>query len=422
MKRRSLKQDKLARVYDTEILPIWAERFGRLLLAEAQIRSNAMVLNVACGTGYPALELLDKMDGGRIIALDSSSALLDVARSKAESLSGKRIFFRTEGNKERLSFDSDVYDLTFTNLGLGEIDSPPDVALAELARVTAPGGQVLVTLPLRGTWMEFLDIYREVLTKHDRHDTLQALTEYESTLPEPDVAIEWLEAAGLQDVDLVVEEFSLLFKSSREFFFAPVIEFGPLRDWKKLAGKGQEMQDIFWFIKESIDAYFGERAFSVTVVAGCLVGRMPAEDQKGESGSENKDGVGPDALAEGETAEPEPPRLGPKLHSKRMKRTPPVLDPPPLTAPAGFPDGVIATTQENPLHANVSDPDDPDSEVPLLTEDDVSIHELDDDDLEVIDDDEDTANNEKVTGIREEAELPEHLRKAIADAKDRLDE
>ena len=69
MKRRSLKQDKLARVYDTEILPIWAERFGRLLLAEAKVRSNAMVLNVACGTGYPALELLDMMDGGRIIAL-----------------------------------------------------------------------------------------------------------------------------------------------------------------------------------------------------------------------------------------------------------------------------------------------------------------------------------------------------------------
>ncbi len=86
--------------------------------------------------------------------------------------------------------------------------------MAELARVTAPGGQVLVTLPLRGTWMEFLDIYREVLTKHDRHDTLGALTEYEATLPEPDVAIEWLEAAGLTDVDLVVEEFSLLFKRS----------------------------------------------------------------------------------------------------------------------------------------------------------------------------------------------------------------
>ncbi len=405
MKRRSLKQDKLARVYDTEILPIWAERFGRLLLAEARVRTNAMVLNVACGTGYPALEVLEKMDGGRIIAVDSSSALLDVARSKAEDLSGKRIFFRTEGNKDRLSFDDDVYDLTFTNLGLGDFNSPPREALAELARVTAPGGQVLVTLPLRGTWAEFLDIYREVLTKHDRHDTLQALGEYEDTLPEPEKAIEWLEATGLKDVDLVVEEFSLLFKSSREFFFAPVIEFGPLRDWKKLAGKGQEMQDIFWFIKESIDAYFGDRAFSVTVVAGCLCGRKPEEGEQDEVAEEDL---------------PDIPDMDVDETAKRpvARRTPSVLEPPPLEPPAGFPGGKPLKTEEEVLDALVTHPSLKESDVPLLSEEDVSIHELDDDDLEVIDEEEEDLD----TGIRNEAELPDHLRQAIADAKDELDD
>jgi hypothetical protein len=33
------------------------------------------------------------------------------------------------------------------------------------------------------------------------------------------------------------------------------------------------MQDIFWYIKEAIDAYFEGRAFAATVVAGCLIGR-----------------------------------------------------------------------------------------------------------------------------------------------------
>jgi len=414
MKRRSLKQDKLARVYDTEILPIWAERFGRLLLAEARVGSGAMVLNVACGTGYPALELLENMDGGRIIAIDSSSALLDVARSKAEDLSGKRIFFRTEGNKQQLSFDSDVYDLTFTNLGLREINSPPQEALAELARVTAPGGQVLVTLPLRGTWAEFLDIYREVLTKHDRHDTLQALGEYEDTLPEPEVAIEWLEDAGLKDVDLVVEEFSLLFKSSREFFFAPVIEFGPLRKWKKLAGKGQEMQDIFWFIKESIDAYFGDRAFSVTVVAGCLCGRKPADGEEDEVREEDLPDVPPvDAPSADKASKSAAPEHG--------KRPSSVLDPPPLEPPVGFPGGAPVKTLEDPVEVMLSSSHLKDSDVPLLSEADISIHELDDNDMEVIDDaDDDDVDND--TGIRQEAELPDHLRKAIADAKDSPDD
>jgi hypothetical protein len=64
----------------------------------------------------------------------------------------------------------------------------------------------------------------------------------------------------------------MLFRSSREFFFAPIIEYGPLPAWKAVAGQGQEMQDVFWYIKEAIDAYFGGRAFEVTVKAGLLAG------------------------------------------------------------------------------------------------------------------------------------------------------
>src|SRR5262249_8000005 len=81
---------------------------------------------------------------------------------------------------------------------------------------------------------------------------------------------------------LEYEEFALLFKSSREFFFAPVIEYGPLAEWKEIAGEGQEMQDVFWYIKEAIDAYFDGRPFQATVKAGCLIGEKQVP-QPGES-------------------------------------------------------------------------------------------------------------------------------------------
>jgi hypothetical protein len=42
-----------------------------------------------------------------------------------------------------------------------------------------------------------------------------------------------------------------------------------------VAGGGQEMQDVFWYIKEAIDAYFGDRPFHVTVKAGLVVGKKP---------------------------------------------------------------------------------------------------------------------------------------------------
>ncbi len=169
-----------------------------------------------------------------------------------------------------------------SNLGLGELVDPP-AALADYARVTVPGGEVRCTLPLEGTFEEFHDIYREVLTKHDKHDTLARLDEHvAASYPSAEACERWLEEAGLVDGRVVVERFTMLFRSSREFFFAPVIEFGPLSAWKEIAGTGQEMQDIFWYIKEAIDAYFEGRAFAISVVAGCLVGRKagaPEEDE-----------------------------------------------------------------------------------------------------------------------------------------------
>jgi ubiquinone/menaquinone biosynthesis C-methylase UbiE len=273
----SHRHEKLARIYDDEILPIWSHRFGRMMLRGLEVPARAQLLDVACGTGYPASELLRKMDGdSRLIAIDASSAMLDVARRKLGEQGGRRLFFRTESAFPRLSFANDVYDIVLCNLGLSEADEPSR-ALRDFVRVTKPGGTVVATLPLAGTWGEFYDIYREVLVKHDKHDTLNKLEEHLRRYPEPDDVERWLRQAQLEDTRLEVEEFSLLFRSSREFFFAPVIEYGPLPEWKALAGKGQEMQDVFWYIKQAIDAYFGDRAFQITIKAGCLRGRKPLD-------------------------------------------------------------------------------------------------------------------------------------------------
>jgi ubiquinone/menaquinone biosynthesis C-methylase UbiE len=271
--RRSLKIEKLARIYDDEILPIWAQRFGRLIVRGLEIPPKATILDVSCATGYPALEIARKMDEqSRLIAIDASSALLDVARKKAEEHPVRqRIFFRTETARPRLPFTADVFDIVYSNLGLDEHASATK-ALRDYARVAKPGGRVLATLPLAGSWQEFHDIFREIAVKHDKGTLIERLDRYVAAQPDAAACEGWLASVGLDDARVEVEPFTLLFRSAREFFFAPVVEYGPLPIWKSLAGQGQELQDVFWFVKEAIDAYFGGRAFEVTVHAGCLSG------------------------------------------------------------------------------------------------------------------------------------------------------
>jgi ubiquinone/menaquinone biosynthesis C-methylase UbiE len=273
--KRSLKVEKLARIYDEEIAPVWGSRFGKMLLRNLSVPEKGQVLDISCGTGYPTVEILRRMsEGSRLIAIDASSAMLDVARRKIADLGplGKKgVFFRTESAVPKLSFADCVYDLVVCNLGLGEMPNM-EIALRDFARVTKVHGEVRCTLPLAGTFEEFYDLYREVLIKHDKHEALDRLERHIARYPTVDHVEKCLKSANLAG-DIEAEEFTLLFKSSREFFFAPVIEYGPLAEWKEIAGSGQEMQDVFWYIKEAIDAYFDGRPFQVTVKAGCLMGR-----------------------------------------------------------------------------------------------------------------------------------------------------
>jgi SAM-dependent methyltransferase len=241
------------------------------------VPERGQVLDVSCGTGAPTIEILRRMsEGSRIIAIDESSAMLDVVRRKVAELGplGKKgVFFRTESAVPKLSFADDVYDLVVCNLGVGDMPSI-EVALRDFARVAKPGGEVRCTMPLAGTFEEFHDLYREVLIKHDKHEALERLERHIARYPTFERAERGLAAANLTG-GIEVEEFSLLFRSSREFFFAPVIEYGPLADWKAIAGEGQDLQDVFWYIREAIDAYFAGGPFHVTVKAGCVIGKKP---------------------------------------------------------------------------------------------------------------------------------------------------
>jgi SAM-dependent methyltransferase len=257
---------------------------------------------VGCGTGYPALEILHKMDDqGRIIAIDPSSPMLDEARVKAGPLSGKRIFFRSESALPKLSFTDDVYDLVVCNAGLQEFDDP-ESAIRDFARVTKPGGRVIVTLPLAGTYQQFFDLFREVLIKLDRSEAIDRLDAYLTRYPAVEQAKAWFEDACLTDLSADYTQFTLLFKSAREFFFAPVIEYGPLSEWKAIAGKGEAMQKVFWECKAAIDAYFGARPFAVTVEAACVRGRKlkPEEARLALDKDEDEETTGEVELVTGE--------------------------------------------------------------------------------------------------------------------------
>ena len=268
------KQERLARVYDAEVGPAYGQPFAEMILEALDPRPGARVAEIGCATGALTHELARRFDAqARLIAIDEAPFVAQ-ARTKLEGEPPGRVTFEI-GPAAPLPFPNASADVVISNLASAAFADPAR-AVRELARVAAPGGRVVLTAPLRGSWAEFLDIYRDVLLENGTTESVTALADLVASMPDGAAAVGWLEAAGLVDVELTVRRWELLFKSAREFFFAPLVELGPLSRWKRVAGRGEDMQDVFFFTKEAIDTYFSGGAFPVTIVGAVLRAKKPA--------------------------------------------------------------------------------------------------------------------------------------------------
>ncbi|WP_026912497.1 class I SAM-dependent methyltransferase [Patulibacter minatonensis] len=115
-------------------------------VAAAEIVPGDRVLDVACGTGNAAL--LAAMRGAQVTGVDQAERLLEVAAGRARA-AGVEVDWRA-GDAVALPCEDDAFDAALSVFGV--IFAPAAPAVAELVRVTAPGGRVvLVTWTREGT-------------------------------------------------------------------------------------------------------------------------------------------------------------------------------------------------------------------------------------------------------------------------------
>ncbi|HLT37349.1 MAG TPA: class I SAM-dependent methyltransferase, partial [Enhygromyxa sp.] len=274
----SVREQKLARVIDREVAPIWHDRFARLLLRELPANTGTFALDIHSGPGHTTAELLQRLDeSSRVVALGRDPWLMQVSKTRVRPEWKRRVYFKAGDMDDVPGMGDGTYDLAIANLVLGEQVVDWKAALAELVRVTKPGGQVLATLPMHGTWAEVEDLFEELLRDEGMRREVVTLQQLRRRRPKSSQLVAGLRELGLADDDVVVEHerFEMLFRSGREFLFAPVIEHGPLRLWKAIIGRAEKPQALFWRFKEAIDTYYAGHVLAVSVVAGLIRVRVP---------------------------------------------------------------------------------------------------------------------------------------------------
>jgi demethylmenaquinone methyltransferase/2-methoxy-6-polyprenyl-1,4-benzoquinol methylase len=194
--------DRIARVYDrmNSVMTAgmhhrWRERAADL----ARVGPGSRALDVGTGTGDLAIELSRR--GATVTGLDFAPAMLEVARGKAPDIAFE------QGDALALRYRDEEFDAVTVGFGARNF-ADLDRGLREMARVTRPGGRVVVleiTAPQRPPLSWFFRIWfdRAVPALGRLAGDPDAYTYLPSSVrrfPGPEDLARRMGAAGLDDV------------------------------------------------------------------------------------------------------------------------------------------------------------------------------------------------------------------------------
>ena len=151
--------DTVARRYDltNDILSFGQDRrWRREVLAAVDPAYGDRVLDLAAGTGTSSQPFLDA--GAEVVPCDFSIGMLRVGKRQLPHLPF------TAGDGTRLPFRDATFDAVTISFGLRNIVDPR-AGLAEMRRVTKPGGRLVVCEFSHPTWGPWRTLYLEYLMR-----------------------------------------------------------------------------------------------------------------------------------------------------------------------------------------------------------------------------------------------------------------
>ncbi len=206
--------DKIAEKFD-----LWLPHLapvGEVLLEKLDARPGNRILDVASGTGEPALTLAQRMGNHvSITGTDAAPGMVRVAQHKAQRLRLTHLQFETL-KAEKMHFADDAFDRVLCRFGVMLFEDPQQ-GLNEIHRVLKPGGRfalaVWSTPETMPTMYWSYEVFKNKVPE-SVHPPLPKVT----SLGVPGLLDEMLHAAGFRDVTVERHTLHYQFASFNEFW------------------------------------------------------------------------------------------------------------------------------------------------------------------------------------------------------------
>ena len=215
-------------------ISIWSAPFARKMLEIVPLRRGMKVLDVGCGMGFPLIELAMRLgDSSVVYGIDPWEAGIARVRQKikAYGLSNVQVI---EGKAEELPFDDRFFDLIVSNNGLNNVHDLGK-SLTECHRTLRPDGHLLFTFNTERTFIEFYDVYRQVLNDNGLEQYEKNLSEHihSKRRPVPEIG-RMLEAVGFTVKAMHQDVFHYRFVDGTATLNHFVMKLAFLEPWKNV--------------------------------------------------------------------------------------------------------------------------------------------------------------------------------------------
>ncbi|MEY2467792.1 MAG: hypothetical protein QOF21_490 [Actinomycetota bacterium] len=203
-----------AQNYQRYFVPAIAEPVSVGLLRAAALQPGERVLDVACGTGLIARLAFDQVGpSGAVTALDVSPDMIDVAKSTTTA-PGAQLDWHV-GDATALPFPDESFDVVLCQMGLMFVEDRA-TAVAEMRRVLAPEGRVIVNTP--GAIQPAFELMEQAIVEHISAE-LGGFVRAVFSMHDPEAVGALLEDAGLRSVTTKVTDAPFDLPAPAEFLW-----------------------------------------------------------------------------------------------------------------------------------------------------------------------------------------------------------
>lgn len=257
-----------------EVLPKYLSFFNGLAVDRLVLAPKAAVL--ACGPMASSMVegVADRLPGAIIRGLEPSRAAIDATLERSTAMPPNAeldVLTELPLDQPKGSFTHAIVVHPLSGAAARMM------LLKEAFRVLVPAGQLLFTLPLRGSCPEIADMLREFSLKHDKPKFAEAIEIASQSRPTPETLTDDLERLGFTDVAVDVELLSVAFETGKDFANHPLFRLIIAPEIAALIGDPADsvVAAAIDYAKGAIAKYWSEGQFDLTVNLGCAIARKP---------------------------------------------------------------------------------------------------------------------------------------------------